>query len=66
MDGGASISVLKYITFITIAKLLDIKQNNLHYSSKTLTVANQTEVPILHYVIITLNTTMKMTPVILQ
>ena len=39
-----------------IAKLLGIKQNNPPNSSKTLTVANQTEVPILHYVTITLNT----------
>ena len=41
------------------AKLLGIKQNNPPNSSKTLTVANQTKVPILHYVTITLNTTIE-------
>ena len=43
-------------TYVTIAKLLNVKQNNTLNSSKTLTVANQTEVPILHCVTITLNT----------
>ena len=43
-------------TYVTIAKLLNVKQNNTLNSSKTLTVANQTEVPILHGVTITLNT----------
>ena len=56
---GASISVLNHPTYITIAKLLNIKQNPPHNSSKTLTVANQTEVPILHYITITLNTTIE-------
>ena len=59
LDSGASISVLKYPTYVTIAKLLNIKQNNTLQPSKTLTVANQTQVPILHYVSITLNTTME-------
>ena len=59
LDSGASISVLNHPTYITIAKLLGIKQNNPPNSSKTLTVANQTEVPILHYVNITLNTTIE-------
>ena len=58
LDSGASISVLNHPT-ITIAKLLQIKQNNPQNSSKTLTVANQTEVPILHYVTITLKTTIE-------
>ena len=49
LDSGASISVLNYTTYGTIAKLLNIKQNNTLISSKTLTVANQTEVHILHY-----------------
>ena len=59
LDSGASISVLNYPTYITISKLPNIKQNNSHHSSKTLTVANQTEVPILHYITITLNTTIE-------
>ena len=59
LDSGASISVLNHPTYITIAKLLNIKQNPPHNSSKTLTVANQTEVPILHYITITLNTTIE-------
>ena len=62
LDSGASISVLNYPTYITLTKLLDIRSN---YTSdvgptrnpKTLTVANQTEVPILHYANIILNTT---------
>ena len=58
-DSGTSISVLNHPTYITIAKLLESKQNNPPNSSKTLTVANQTEVPILHYVTITLNTTIE-------
>ena len=62
LDSGASISVLKYPTFITLTKLLDIRPNHTsdlqsQHSSKTLTVANQTEVPILHYANIILNTT---------
>ena len=56
LDSGASISVLNHPTYNTIAKLLEIKQNNPPCSSITLTVANQTEVPILHYVTVTLNT----------
>ena len=59
MDIGASIYVINHPTYITIAKLLQIKQNNRPNSSKTLTVANQTEAPFLHYVIITLNTTIE-------
>ena len=55
LDSGAAISVLNYPTYFTIAKLLNITNNiTILNSSKTLTVANQTEVPILHYV--TLNT----------
>ena len=59
LDSGVSISVLNYPTCFTFDKLLNIKQNNALNSSKTLTVANQTEVPILHYVTITLNTTIE-------
>ena len=59
LDSGASISVSNHPTYITIAKLLNIKQNPPHNSSKTLTVANQTEVSILHYITITLNTTIE-------
>ena len=57
LDSGAFISVLNYPTYVTSAKLLNIKQNNPLNPSKTLTVANQTEVPILHYVTVILNTT---------
>ena len=59
LDRAAFISLLNYPTFVTIAKLLKIKQNNTLRSSKTLTVANQTEVPIIHYVTITLNPTIE-------
>ena len=54
LDSCAFISVLNYPTYVTIAKLLSIKQNNTLNLSKTLTVANQTEIFILHYVTITL------------
>ena len=61
LDSGASISVLNYPKYITLAKLLDIRPSHTsdlqpQHSSKTLTVANQTEVPILHYANIILNT----------
>ena len=59
LDSGASISVLNCPTYVTIAKLLNVKQNNPHNSSKTLMVANKTEVPNLHYVTLTLNTTIE-------
>ena len=62
LDSGASISVLNYPTYIILTKLLDIRPNHTSdvgptQNSKTLTVANQTEVPILHYANIILNTT---------
>ena len=61
LDSGASISVLNYLSYITFTKLLDIRSNHTSdgptRNSKILTVANQTEVPILHYAIIILNTT---------
>ena len=62
LDSGASISVLNYPTYITLTKLLDIRSKHNSgvgptQNSKTLTVANQTEVPILHYANIILNTT---------
>ena len=57
---GASISVLNYPTYLTIATLLNITCNNkTNHTSKTLTVANQTEVPIRHYITTTLNTTIE-------
>ena len=59
LDSGASNSVLKYPTYVTNVKLLNIKQNNPHNSSKTLTVTNQTEVPTSHYVTLTSNTTIE-------
>ena len=62
LDSGASISVLNYPTYVTLTKLLDIRPNHTstmtpNNTSKTLTVANKTEVPILHYANIILNTT---------
>ena len=62
LDSGASISVLNYPTYINLTKLLDITPNHTSDigptpNSKTLTVANQTEVPILHYANIILITT---------
>ena len=45
LDSGASIWVLNYPTYVTIAELLNFKQNNTLNSSNTLTVANQTDVP---------------------
>ena len=62
LDSGASISVLNYPTYISLKKLLDIRPNHTSdvgptRNSKTLTVANKTEVPILHYANIILNTT---------
>ena len=62
LDSGASISMLNYPTYITSTKLLDIRPNHTsdigpHNTSKTVFVANQTEVPILHYANISLNTT---------
>ena len=62
LDSGASISVLNYPTYDTIAKLLNIKQNSTLNPPKTLFVANQTEVPRLHYVTIILNTTIEDDP----
>ena len=54
--------MLIYPTYITLTKLSDIRPNHTsdigpHLTSKTLTVANQTEVPVLHYANIILNTT---------
>ena len=59
LDSGASISVLNHPTYIPFPKLPNIRQNSPHNSSKTLTVANQTKVSILHYITITLNTTIE-------
>ena len=53
----ASISVLNYPTYITIAELLNITRNGTINPSKTLTVANQTDVCFLHYVTLILRTT---------
>ena len=62
LDSGASISLLNYPTYITLTKLLDIRPKHTFdvgpiRNSKTLSVANQTEVPILHYANIILKTT---------
>ena len=50
LDTGASISVLNLPTIHVISKQLNINvPTNLQYKrAKTLTVANQTEVPIIH------------------
>ena len=62
LDRGASFSVLNYPTYLTIAKLLNITCNTkTNHTSKTLTVANQTEVPILHYITTTFNTSIEQT-----
>ena len=63
-DSGDLISVLNYPTYNTLTKLLDIRPNHgcdigPNHASKTLTVANQSEVPILHYAKIILNTTIE-------
>ena len=52
LDTGASISVLNLPTFHVIAKQLNlnIPKNIENKRAKTLTVANQTEVPIKHYI----------------
>ena len=62
LDSSASISVLNYPTYITLTELLYIRPNPTSdigppHTLKTLTVANQTEVPILHYANTILNTT---------
>ena len=61
LDSGASISVLNNPTHKTLTKLLDIRPTHTsdigpHNTSKTLTVANQTEVPKILYANIILNT----------
>ena len=52
---GASISVLNLPTFHVISKQLNINvpTNLQNKRAKTLTVANQTEVPIIHYISMT-------------
>ena len=58
LDTGASISVLNLPSFNVIAKQLNINvpKNIENKIGKTLTVANQTEVPIIHYVSMTCST----------
>ena len=55
LDTGASLSVLNLQTFHVIAKQLNLNlpKNIENKRAKTLTVANQTEVPIIHYVSMT-------------
>ena len=55
LDTGASISVLNLPTFHIIAKQLhlNVPKNIENKRAKTLTVANQTEVPIIHYISMT-------------
>ena len=54
-DTGPSISVLNLPTFHVIAKQfnLDVPKNIENKTAKTLTVANQTEVPIIHLISMT-------------
>ena len=58
LDTGASISVLNLPTFHVIAKQLNLNAptNIENKRAKTFTAANQTEVPILHYVSMTCST----------
>ena len=64
-DCCASISGHNYptnATYLTIAEALNITCNNkTNHTSKTLTVANQTEIPILNYVTTTLNASIEQT-----
>ena len=55
LDTGASLLVLNLPTFHVIAKQLNlnIPKNIENKRAKTLTVANQTEVPIIHYISMT-------------
>ena len=55
LDTGASMSVLHLPTFHIIAQQLDLNvpKNIENKRAKTLTVANQTEVPIIHYISMT-------------
>ena len=50
---------MSYPTYVTIAEPLNIKHTLTLNPSKTLTVANQTEVPILHHVTVLLNTSIE-------
>ena len=59
LDSGAYIFVINYPTYFTIATLPNIKLTNKLNSSKTLTVANQIEVAIFHFVTITSKTTIE-------
>ena len=59
MDKSAFIFVLNYKTYITIAALLKKTRNDTFNSSKTSTVANQTEVPVLHCVTLTIIATIE-------
>ena len=55
LDTGASISVLNLPTIHVISKQLNLNvpKNIENKRAKTLTVANQTEVPIIHYISMT-------------
>ena len=61
LDTGASISVLNLPTYTILTKHLEIKSQNISTTqkSKTITVANQTEVPILNYITLTCNKEIK-------
>ena len=53
LDSGASISVLQLPTYLIIAKMYDISSSDPLNSSKTLTIANESEVPIKPYETVT-------------
>ena len=57
LDSCSTISVLNFPTSILLEKPLNITRNGTFKTSRTLFVANQTEIAILHYVTVTLNTT---------
>ena len=62
LDSGASISIPNYPTHLTTAKLLNVTcTNKTNHTSKSLTVANQTEVRILPYLTTTLYTSIEQT-----
>ena len=56
MDSGASISVLNLPTYLMIAKMYNITTSDPLDSSKTLMIANQSELPIKHYITVTCHT----------
>ena len=56
LDSGASISVLNLPTYLMIAKMYNMTSSDPLDSSKTLMIANQSEVSIKHYITVTCHT----------